>query len=250
MTECTAQVGFLSPPDWCDPSPSEFYLLCGGKVRVQQTVLAIPDMDWSLETIAASYDQQLSGARALASTGCDVIALVGTPFGWAGLPSIDAARARAQDLSAAAGVPVITTAVAIVDALQTLEVRRAGLACTYYSGGWKQAWSAFLSASGFSVHAHSFADDGIMSENSHANAQFWSPEAQLIRDSVSNLQRSAGPFDAVVISGAGARCLALIAELEAQLGIPVMGSDTALYRALLQWIEVDVEPGCLGSIWS
>jgi maleate cis-trans isomerase len=43
--------------------------------------------------------------------------------------------------------------------------------------------------------------------------------------------------------------LALIAELEAQLDIPVMGSDTALYRALLRQLAIDVEPGCPGLIW-
>src|SRR5210317_486977 len=196
MAEPLAQVGFLSPPDWYDPSPTEFYHLCGGKVRVQQSVLAIADMDWSLEAIAASCEQQSIGARALASTGCDVIALVGTPFGWAGLHSVDAARARARNLSAAAGVAVVTTGVAIVDALQALGARRVGLACTYYSSAWKRAWSAFICASGFDAHAHSFADDGIMPADSNTKAEFWSPDAPLILDSVSNLQRNAGPFDA------------------------------------------------------
>jgi maleate cis-trans isomerase len=246
MTSEKPLVGFLSPPDWHDPSPAEFLELCGHAIRIQQYTLALPAMDWSIEAIAASEPEQLRGVKALATTGCDVIALVGTPFGWAGLNSLDEARARAERLCDATGVPVITTGVAIIEALQALGVSKVGLACTYYPNEWKRAWSEFVTAAGFKVSAHSFIDDGIMPKDGKTSAEFWNPAPQRIVASVHNLLRSHSYIEAVVISGAGARTLALISDLESELGVPVMGSDTALYCALGKHLNLELALGSIG----
>ena len=233
-------VGFVSPPDWYDPSPFEFLELCEHAVRVQQYTLALPDLDWSIAALAASEPEQLRAVKALATTGCDVIALVGTPFGWAGLDCVQEARLRTRRLSEAAGVPVITAAVAIIEALQVSGASHVGLACTYYSQEWKRCWSDFVELAGFEVRAHNFIDDGIMPANGATSAEFWSPSPRRITESVRNLLHAHAGIQTIVISGAGARTLSLTADLESALGIPVMGSDTALYAALARQLQLEI----------
>lgn len=150
-------VGFITPPDWYDPSPVEFHALMNGQVRVQQCILNLPGFEYRIESIACSESEQIGAARLLAGAGCDLIASVGTPFAWAGLGSVEAARERCGRLTQASGVSNIMTGIAIVDALRHLGIERVGLACTYYSDAWKTQWGDYIRASGFEVAAHNFA---------------------------------------------------------------------------------------------
>jgi maleate cis-trans isomerase len=238
-------IGFISPPDWYDPSPLEFLKLCGETVRVQQYTMCMPDLDWTLEEIARSECVQLEGAIALAATGCDVIALVGTPFGWAGLQTVEESIARRQRLTDAAGVPVVTASMAIVEALQYLGARHVGLACTYYSNDWKNGWSDFIRAAGFEVTARNFIDDGDMPEEPVASTDFSNPDANQIRSSVLALKARQPKLEAIAISGAGARTLSLVKPLMEEASIPVIGSDTALYWAIASRLGLPAQLGCL-----
>ena len=245
MSMDTPLVGFLSPPDWYDPSPQEMMDLTGRAIRTQQYTLVLPDLDWTLESIAQTESEQIRGAKALASTGCDLIALVGTPFGWAGLDSVQQAIARSDRLADEAGIPVVTTGVAIIEALRWLQVNRVGLACTYYGDDWKRLWGNFVTASGFNVSTHSFSDDGWMPVNGNAGAEFWSPAAERIRESVSNFCVRFADLEAIAISGAGSRTLNLVADLHKEFGIPIIGSDTALYWKIGRALNLPLTAGCL-----
>lgn len=225
-------VGFVSPPAWYDPTPQEFLHLAGGAVRVQQYVLPLLDFDWRLESVAATEPAQTLAARTLAQAGCDAIASVGTPFGWAGLEDVQAARARCARISAAAGVPYIATGVAVIDVLEAVEARSVGLACTYYSDDWRDAWARFVSASGFETQARSLSDQGLAASHGPDDVTYWAPGPELISQSVAMLHDEAPDLDAIAISGAGARTLSVVDDLRQRTGKPVFGSDTALYRAL------------------
>lgn len=225
-------VGFVSPPAWYDPTPQEFLRLAGDAVRVQQYVLPLIDFDWRLESVAATEPAQTLAAQALAQTGCDVIACVGTPFGWAGLEDAEAARARCARVSAAAGVQYIATGVAVIDALNAVEAHTVGLACTYYSDDWREGWAGFVAASGFEAHARSLSGQGLAASHGPADETYWAPGPDLISESVARLHSEIPGLDAIVVSGAGARTLNLVDELQQRTGKPVFGSDTALYKAL------------------
>jgi len=241
----TPLVGFLSPPDWYDPSPLEMVNLTARAIRTQQYTLALPGFDWTLESIAQTESEQIRGAKALASAGCDLIALVGTPFGWAGLDSVQQAIAHSDRLADEAGIPVVTTGVAIIEALRWLQVNRVGLACTYYDNDWKRQWGNFVTASGFKVSTHNFSDDGWMPANGKANAEFWNPAAERIRESVSNLCERFADLETIAISGAGSRTLNLVADLHKEFGIPIIGSDTALYWKIGRALNLPLTAGCL-----
>ena len=50
-------VGFVSPPQWYDPSPTEFAKLCGDSIRVQQTIMNLPAMQEWIEGAKAEPDE-------------------------------------------------------------------------------------------------------------------------------------------------------------------------------------------------
>lgn len=243
------QIGFISPPGWDDPSPSEFREICAARVGVQQCSLPISAFDWRIETIGRTEPDQIRAAQSLAAMGCDVIASVGTPFAWAGLASSQDARARCGRLIAASGVPNVMAGIAILDALEALAVRKVGLACTYYADEWRRAWSAYVAASGFEVQAaRTLADDGLMAGHGPADQAYWAPSPADIMTSVRNLVRAAPDVEAVAISGAGARTLSFAGDLEAEISRPVVGSDSALYWAIAKTCPVELGPGPLGKL--
>ncbi len=242
-------IGFLSPPAWFDPSPAEFPSVCTDAVRVQQSPLSLPGFDWRLDSIAETEPALIAAAATLGDIGCDLVANVGTPFAWAGLASAVEARARQERLAAAAGVPVVMSGIAIIEAFAALGARRVGLACTYYSDHWRDRWAALVAASGLDVvAAQNLSQQGLMAEHDDADRDFWAPTAEQICQSVRRLAEAAPEAEAIAISGAGSRTLALVAALEAEIDRPVFGSDTALYWAAAKAAGVTLKTGVLGRL--
>jgi maleate isomerase len=87
-----------------------------------------------------------------------------------------------------------------------------------------------------------------MAEHDDADRDFWAPTAEQICQSVRHLAKAAPETEAIAISGAGSRTLALVAALEAEIGKPVFGSDTALYWAAARAAGVALKPGILGRL--
>jgi len=235
LTPGSGAIGFVSPPDWFDPSPDEFRQICGQKIPVQQTILDLPDFDWRMESIARTEPQQIDAAIKLAKAGCSAVAIVGTPFGWAGFADVDGARQRQRRIERASGAHCILAGVAIVDALRAAGVERVALACTYYSDTWRDRFSDYVRRSGFDVvAAQTLSDQGLMPPHEADSRDYWAPTPDQISASVERLGRECPHAEAFVITGAGARTHTLTAPLRAATGRFVIGSDTALYAAILK----------------
>lgn len=232
-------IGFISPPDWTDPTPSEFREIEGGAVVVQQTILDLPNFDWKMESIAACEASLTNAAVQLANAGCDITVIVGTPFGWAGLENVDAAKERLERISKVSGVDCISSATAISDALNDAGVNTLGLACTYYSDDWKNRWAQFLAMSGYDIHAaSSMTDQGLMKPHGLSSKENWAPTPSEIIKSVTILADQHPDVEGIVITGAGARTSSILDTLRAQTGKYIIGSDTALYEKLLSISEI------------
>lgn len=191
----------------------------------------------------------MAAARSLGDMGCDVVAKVGTPFAWAGLASVTEARARAQRLAAAAGVPVMMSGIAIIDAFDALGADRVGLACTYYSDDWTDRWARYVRASGVEViAAQNLAGQGLMPQHHEADRDYWTPSADQISACVRRIAEVAPDAQAIAISGAGSRTLNLVHVLTTETGRHIVGSDTALYWAVAKAAGVELKPGILGSL--
>ncbi len=242
-------IGFISPPGWADPSPAEFQAVCTDQVLVQQCPLLLPGFDWRIDSIAVTEPELMVAARTLGDMGCDVVAKVGTPFAWAGLKSVVEARARRDRLTDAAGVPVVMSGIAIIDAFAALGADRVGLACTYYSDDWTKRWARYVQASGVEVLvAQNLAEQGLVPPHDDADRAYWAPTAKQISECVRRIAEIAPKAEAIAISGAGSRTLTLISALEAETGRRVIGSDTALYWAVAETAGAKLKPGILGSL--
>lgn len=249
MTEAPI-VGFISPPNWYDPTPAEFQELCVTPVRTQQSIVDVPELDYDdLDAIAASESLVARSARLLGLTGASVLGMTGTPFVWAGLSDEAHARDRAGRIAQAAGCPVVMTGTAVIDALRTLGARKITIATPYYTRLWRSHAGRILASAGFDVLAIRSADEQglaptIKSIGNHSSAS--GPD--LLRDALRDLDASAPGAEAFVCLGAGVRTLALTSDMEAELGRPVVASDTALYWALARELGLGLTAGALGRL--
>ncbi len=242
-------VGFITPPGWYDPSSAEFAAKCEGDVGTQQCMMTGPAFDYALTSVAQSEPEMMIAARALGAAGCDVVAHVGTPFGWAGLSGEDAARERCAKLATAAGVPALMTGLAIVDALRALGASKVALAPTYYSDEWRDAWRSFVTACGFNVVlCESLSDQDLAPAFSPDDDLGWIIGEDLISAAVDAMAQNPRGAEAIVVTGAGCRTNLIIEHLEREAGLPVIGADTALFWAAAKHASVSLKPGALGAL--
>lgn len=224
-------VGFISPPDWDDPSPAEYSRLTG--LDTCQISLDGAGLSWQLDEIAEFEPAMVDAGQALVEQGATVLAIVGTPFGWAGLPDGERPHDRNERIATTCGVPVVSAVSGVFDWVGAIGARRLGLAVTYYDEEWIRQWTQLLSDHGYEVvHASSLADIGATDGPlSAGDTTHWAPTPSQIADNVAAV---ATDVDAVIVSGAGSRTLTIADRLNEIAGVPVVASDTALYRALDQ----------------
>lgn len=241
-------VGIVTPPGWYDPTPAEFAALCARPVRTQQAIVDVPELDYDdLSCIAGALPEVRRAARLVAMTGARAVAMTGTPFVWAGLADEAAIRARLAGVAEAAGCATVMAGTAIVDALRALRATRIAVLAPYYTPAWRTQTERALAGCGFTVRAVRSADQlGLAASprsiDDHAAA---SGEA-IVGEGLRRLAAEAPDVEALVVAGAGARTLALTPSLERELGLPVVASDTALYRALAACLRMPLKPGRLG----
>lgn len=229
-------VGFISVPAWFDPAPDEFRELTRGEIGVQQTFLGTPDFDYRVGSIAAAEPLLVEAAQQLAAAGCSIIASPATPFGYIGHRDIAGARASLAVIERACGVECVSSIEAIMGMLEAWQVSKVALACTYYPDEWRDRWAAFVTNSGFRVlAAASLVDQGIKQPGSKGY-----PTATEISSSVAKMALDCPQAETIVVSGSGARTLAISAELRALSGKRIIAADTALFYQLCKRLEIDV----------
>ena len=203
------------------------------QVRTQQAPLLHPAFDYRLTSIAAVQPDLNLCAQSLKAGGCDLVAQVGSPFAWARAGGEETARARGEAMARAAGAPVVMTGLAIVDGLRALGAVRVAVNATYYEADWRDAFSAFLRMCGFdTIHASTLADQGLVPADTRMADYGWSMTPELTRRSVRLTAEAAPQAEAIVVTGAGTRTLALLEAMEADSGRPVIAADTVLYWAI------------------
>jgi maleate isomerase len=186
----------------------------------------VPDAE-QMRAFGSDTDVE-AAARMLAAADVSVVAFGCTSGTLSHGRAFD--RRLTQQLSAAAGVPAVTAAGSLVEALEALGIRRVGLACPYVPELLEEA-AAFLEQSGFQVVGTACPEERLTSrgqrdlrpEDAHALAmRANTPEAE-----------------AVVLSCTDLRSVEAIAAIEADTGKPVVTSNQALVRASLLRIGVD-----------
>lgn len=231
-------VGFISAPDWLDPAPSEFCTLTHNVIPVQQTFLSQANFSYSIDAITRSEPHITLAACQLASAGCTVIASPATPFGFVGYSTITESRAQMFRVQDACGVECVSSITAMFDLLEHWQVNRVALACTYYPNEWRDLWSAFVTRSGLEVLAcKSLIDQGIKDPVVSDPTEY--PTSEDTIEAVFQIAEENPTADAIVVSGSGARTLAITEELRRVAGRRVLAADTALFQRLCKSLKLE-----------
>ena len=176
----------------------------------------------------------------MARNGVDVCGQVGSNWVHASGLGVEGIRAHCAALSEKHGTRFHMAGYAMVEALRALDIRSVALNAAYHWPAWWQGTVGFLEEAGFDVlWAGNFVDQGWFETQDQVNARRWVFDGDLALRSFEYVAAQAAGADAILIngmcnfrSGPGGlpeRPLHLTPMLEAQLGKPVIGHDTALY---------------------
>lgn len=234
------QVGFTCPPFDYDAAPSDFLRMAPETVGVHGWMLHAPDYVHGLDQRKQNFGMLGDFVHLCARNGCDVAAQVGSNWVHASGLGVEGIRQHCADLSEKHGVPFHMSGYAMVEALRALNIEKVALNAAYHWPEWWQGTVGFLKEAGFDVlWAGNFHDQGWFESQEDVNAHRWIFEGDLALKSFEYVADKAPHADAYLINGMcnfrsgpnnqPERPLHLTTTLEAALGKPVIGHDTALY---------------------
>ncbi|MFQ5973832.1 MAG: aspartate/glutamate racemase family protein, partial [Alphaproteobacteria bacterium] len=185
--------------------------------------------------LASQFQQMVDDAprlaAVLAKAGVAVVAFACTSASFFRGPGAD--RALDEAMSARAGVPAVSTATAVVEALRALGVGRIAVATPYVQWVY-EAEEAFLTAAGFGV----LAINGLGLEGGRAISSLPGDE---IRRLAADVDRPEA--EALFISCTDLPALAHIERLEREHGKPVVTSNQATFWAAARTAGLGPIPG-------
>ena len=214
MSDWMARIGFIVP-SW--NTVMEYETVRMAPPGVSLHFARIPHTSDAEEVLVKMVDEAPHAAETLAHANVDAIC-----FGCTGGSFVrpDADREIADRIRAHTGIPATTTSAALVDALKAVQARRVAIASPYPV--WlNERLAALLKRNGLEVlAARGLGDDR---------------PAKYLPQKAAELAREANVAgaDAVFISCTNFRSLEIIEPLEAELGKPVISSNTsALWKML------------------
>jgi maleate isomerase len=213
------RVGLLIPSSNTNIEP-EYYSVMPASVSVHVARLAMTSVD---DEGLSGQDQDVTRqAELLATARVDVILFCLTAASFH--LGLDYDAGLKERIESASGTPAMTAAQTIVDALNTLGVRRIAMA-TPFVPDVNQVSRAFMTANGFDV----VSIEGLGYVDNFSIAQ---TDYETVRD----LARRAdhGDAEAIVIPGGNMPCLQIAPELEQELNKPVVTTNQAGIWALLR----------------
>ena len=195
----------------------------------------VPDSEQMRNFAAASLDEVLA---ALLAVRPDVVLYGCTSATLSQGPDYD--RAFCDRIAAAAGVPAVTAAGALVEALTDLAVERVGF-CSPYTQALNAESAAFLEACGLQVlnMAYVGEDLGNYGQSALTPAEVFDL----------GLRADHAEAEAVVLSCTDMRAVEVIEALEDRIGKPVVTSNQAMMYATLKRLSLPGSvPGQLGGL--
>ena len=234
------QVGFTCPPFDYDAGPSDFLRMAPESVGVHGWMLHVPDYVHGLDQRKQNFGMLDDFVHCMARNGVDVAGQVGSNWVHACGLGVDGVRQHCEDLSDKHGVRFHMAGYAMIEALRAMNVEKLALNAAYHWPEWWQGTAGFLKEAGFDVlYAGNFHDQGWFPTQDAVNDCRWVFEGDLAMKSFEYVAEQAPEADAYLINGMcnfrsgpnglPQRPLHLTRDLEARLGKPVIGHDTALY---------------------
>lgn len=234
------QVGFTCPPFDYDAAPTDFLRMCPESVGVHGWMLHVPDYAHGLDQRKQNFGMMDDFVHVCARNGCDVAAQVGSNWVHASGLGVEGIRQHCRELSDKYGVRFHMAGYAMVEALRAMNVEKVALNAAYHWPEWWKGTVGFLKEAGFDViWAGNFHDQGWFESQEAVNDRRWVFDGSLAEKSFSYVAEQAPNADVYLINGMcnfrtgpggiPQRPVHLTKRLEALLGKPVIGHDTALY---------------------
>ena len=245
----THQVGFTCPPHDYDAAPSDFLRMSPETVGVHGRMLHVPGYRHRLDQRKANFHLLEEFVECMANNGADVCAQVGSNWVHASGLGVEGIRRHCERLSERYRTHFHMAGYAMVEALRDRNVEKVALNAAYHHPSWWRGTVAFLKEAGFDVlWAGNFHDQGWFESQEAINACIWCFDGELARKSFAYVAEKAPAADAYLINGmcnfrrAGdglaRRPVHLEIELEAMLGKPMIGHDSALYWRIFKTLGI------------
>lgn len=239
------QVGFTCPPHDYDAAPSDFLRMAPRSVGVHGRMLHVPDYRHRLDQRKQNFGLLEEFVHCMANNGVDVCGQVGSNWVHASGLGVEGIRDFCARMSDIYETPFHMAGYAMVEALRELNVERVALNAAYHHPDWWQGTVGFLQEAGFDVvWAGNFHDQGWFDSQQQINDCIWCFDGDLAEKSFAYVAEKAPQADAYLINGMcnfrsgpdglAERPVHLETRLEAMLGKPVVGHDTALYWAMFR----------------
>ncbi|MEM8758702.1 MAG: hypothetical protein AAGE83_00025 [Pseudomonadota bacterium] len=204
-----------------------------------------PDYAHRLDQRQRNFGMLDDFVHVCARNGIDVAGQVGSNWVHASGLGVDGIRDHCARLSDRHGVRFHMAGYAMVEALRALGIERVALNGAYHWPDWWKGTVGFLEDAGITVAwAGNFVDQGWFATQDQVNAKRWIFDGDLAEASFARMAEMAPAVDAFLINGMcnfrtgpgglPERPLHLTPRLEAMLGKPVIGHDTALYWAIFR----------------
>ena len=239
------QVGFTCPPHDFDAAPSDFLRMAPRSVGVHGRMLHVPDYRHRLDQRKRNFGLLEEFVHCMANNGVDVCGQVGSNWVHASGLGVTGIRDFCARMSDTYQTPFHMAGYAMVEALREMNVERVALNAAYHHPDWWQGTVGFLREAGIDVlWAGNFHDQGWFASQQEINDCIWCFDGDLAERSFAYVAEQAPQADAYLINGMcnfrsgpgglAERPVHLETRLEAMLGKPVVGHDTALYWAMFR----------------
>ncbi len=243
-----AYAGFVTTPRYFDDSPQQFLRVAPPGTGILQRVNHIPDYDYRLEERATNFGLLEESAICLGRSFCQVIGQVGSNWVHCNGTSPTDIERICDDISNKAGARFLMAGHCLVEGLRAVGARTITIANGYYRPDWSAGINGYLEAAGFEIlWAGDLIDQGLVADEAEKLAieadTLWDYPNHLMIAATVGAHDAAPEADAIVQTGAGFRMLQVVDTVEGQTGTPVVGSDFALYWAMLRELGLPAAPG-------
>ncbi len=235
MTGWRGRIGLIVPSSNTTAEP-EFRSHTPDGVSVHAARMRLESV--TVDELDAMSDDATRAASLLSDADCDVIAYACTTGSLLHGPGFDADLEA--ELADVAGVPAVATALSVDRALSALDAERIAVV-TPYTADLDEREQSYLEASGYEVVT---MDGRGLTANTDIGWLEDEDAYRQVRQVVDELQATTASvdIDAVFISCTNYRAMGILDTLEADLGIPVISSNSATLWDSCQRLGVESAP--------
>lgn len=237
------QVGFTGPPMDFDAAPSDFLRIAPREIGAHGRLLHAPGYAHRLDQRVDNFHLLEEVVHCFANAGADVVGQVGTNWVHAGGRDVHDIRRYVAELSERYETPLHMAGLTLVEACEAMGYERVALNSAYFWPDWRDGVVRFLRSADIDVvWFGNFVDQGFYDDQETVNECTWIFPGHLALESCRRTLEASSvggaAVDAVLVNGMSnyvnddgipERLVSLVADIEDEIGTPVLSADVTLY---------------------